>query len=242
MTELSSLEQLLSSRRSVRKYDQNAKFDHNAVQRALENATLSPNSSNMQMWAFHRVISAEKRSQLSEICMGQNAAKTANELVVVTVTPDIWKQRAKMNADVVRANFAGREEDEISKRAFKYYDKLIPMVYNNDRFGIRGIARKLYSLWLGRNKPMVREVSKEDVRVCLHKSASLAAMTFMLSMREQGYDTCPMEGFDSVRAKQLLELGDNDEITMIISCGVRTEEGIYGNRHRVASDEVIFTH
>ncbi len=241
MKHVSELEQLLHSRRSVRKYDAEAAFDHNAVQRALEHATLSPNSSNMQMWAFHRVISDEKRQQLAEICMGQNAAKTANELVVVTVTPDKWKQRAAMNADIVRANFAGRE-DETSKRALKYYDKLIPMVYNNDALGLRGIMRKIYSFWLGRNKPMVREVSKQDIRVCLHKSASLASMTFMLSMREQGYDTCPMEGFDSVRAKALLGLADNDEITMIISCGVRTEEGIYGERHRVPNEEVIISH
>ncbi|MGF1774038.1 nitroreductase family protein [Vibrio wakamikoensis] len=241
MKHVSELEQLLHSRRSVRKYNAEAAFDHNAVQRALEHATLSPNSSNMQMWAFHRVISDEKRQQLAEICMGQNAAKTANELVVVTVTPNKWKQRAAMNADIVRANFAGRE-DETSERAFKYYDKLIPMVYNNDALGLRGLMRKIYSFWLGRNKPMVREVSKQDVRVCLHKSASLASMTFMLSMREQGYDTCPMEGFDSVRTKALLGLADNDEITMIISCGVRTEEGIYGERHRVPNEQVIISH
>jgi nitroreductase len=89
---------------------------------------------------------------------------------------------------------------------------------------------------------MVREVSKQDVRVCLHKSAALASMTFMLSMREQGYDTCPMEGFDSKRAKALLGISDNDEITMIISCGVRTGEGIYGERHRVPNEEVIISH
>jgi nitroreductase len=241
MNNASSLEQLLNSRRSVRKYDAEAAFDHHAVQRALEHATLSPNSSNMQMWAFHRVISEDKRQKLADICMGQNAAKTANELVVVTVTPNKWKQRAAMNADIVRANFADRE-DETSKRAFKYYDKLIPMVYNNDAWGIRGMVRKLYSFWLGRNKPMVREVSKQDVRVCLHKSAALASMTFMLSMREQGYDTCPMEGFDSKRAKALLGISDNDEITMIISCGVRTGEGIYGERHRVPNEEVIISH
>ncbi len=34
----------------------------------------------------------------------------------------------------VRA-FAGRE-DATSKRAVKYYEKLIPFVYRNDRFGI----------------------------------------------------------------------------------------------------------
>ncbi|MEF1302958.1 nitroreductase family protein, partial [Vibrio owensii] len=137
--------------------------------------------------------------------------------------------------------FEGRDDDA-AKRALNYYEKLIPMVYNNDAFGVRGVVRKLYSWWLGRNKPMVREVSKADVRVCLHKSVSLAAMTFMYAMREKGYDTCPMEGFDSKRVKALLGLRDCDQITMVISCGVRTEEGVYGERHRVSNESVIKTH
>ncbi|MCW8347486.1 nitroreductase family protein [Vibrio sp. ZSDZ65] len=241
MIQPASLEDILNARRSVRKYDTQAQFDHDAVKKSLELATLSPNSSNMQMWAFHRVISEDKRRQLADICMGQNAAKTANELIVVTVTPNIWQQRAKMNAETVRAAFAGRE-DSTTKRALKYYDSLIPTLYNNDKLGLRGVARKLFSFWIGRNKPMVREVSKEDVRVCLHKSAALAAMTFMLSMREQGYDTCPMEGFDSHRAKQLLGMDPRHEITMIISCGVRADDGVYGERHRVSMTEVVFEH
>ncbi|MGF1777487.1 nitroreductase family protein [Vibrio nomapromontoriensis] len=241
MLQPTPLEHILNSRRSVRKYDTQAEFNHQSVEKALKLATLSPNSSNMQMWAFHRVISEDKRRQLADICMGQNAAKTANELIVVTVTPNIWQQRAKMNAETVRAAFAGRE-DSTTKRALKYYDSLIPTLYNNDKVGLRGVARKLFSFWIGRNKPMVREVSKEDVRVCLHKSAALAAMTFMLSMREQGYDTCPMEGFDSHRAKRLLGMDPRHEITMIISCGVRADDGVYGERHRVPMSEVVFEH
>ncbi len=241
MNTSSSLEQLLHTRRSVRKYDAEAHFDHDAVAHALELATLSPNSSNMQMWQFHRVIDADKKAQLADICMGQNAAKTANELLVVVVTPDNWKQRAQMNAQKVRDAFQGRE-DATSKRALKYYEKLIPMVYNNDKLGLFGLGRKLLSAWIGRKKPMVREVAKEDVRVCLHKSAALASMTFMLAMRDKGYDTCPMEGFDSKRAKKLLGLTGSEQITMIISCGVRTEEGVYGDRHRVPMDDVVFTH
>ena len=62
------------------------------------------------------------------------------------------------NAQKVREAFEGRE-DAAAKRALKYYETLIPMVYNNDAFGIRGVFRKAYSWWLGRNKPMVREVS-----------------------------------------------------------------------------------
>lgn len=232
---------LVQTRRSVRKYDSSADFNHDDVQHALELALMSPNSSNMQLWRFHRVIDSEKRARLADYCMGQNAAKTANELVVVTVTPQYWQQRAKMNAEQVRRAFAGRE-DATAKRALKYYEKLIPTLYNNDQFGVRGWIRKAFTWWIGRKKPMVREVSKQDLRVCLHKSTSLAAMTFMLAMRDMGYDTCAMEGFDSKRVKSLLSLDNHDEITMIISCGVRAEDGIYSERHRVDNQAVITCH
>ncbi|MCK6262931.1 nitroreductase family protein [Vibrio sp. ZSDE26] len=241
MSQPLSFEQIVDARRSVRKYNSQADFDHNDVEEAIKLATLSPNSSNMQMWAFHRVISEEKRTQLAEICMGQNAAKTANELLVITVTPDKWKQRAEMNANVIRNAFGDRDDDT-AKRALKYYEKLIPIIYNNDKIGLRGLGRKLFSAWVGRNKPMVREVTKEDVRVSLHKSAALAAMTFMYAMKNKGYDTCPLEGFDSKRAKKLLGLDNSDQICMIISCGVSTPDGIYSERHRVGAEEVIKTH
>ncbi len=232
---------LVHSRRSVRKYDQTSEFDHTAVARSLELAILSPNSSNMQLWEFHRVINNKQRNELANICMGQNAAKTANELVAFVITPYKWKARAQMNATQIRQAFNGRE-DATAKRALKYYEKLIPFVYNNDRFGLFGLGRKILSHCIGFRKPMVREVSKNDLRVCLHKSSSLAAMTFMMGMRAEGYDTCPMEGFDSKRAKKLLGLPKEAEITMIISCGKRIEEGIYSDRHRVDSQDVIISH
>ena len=36
----------------------------------------------------------------------------------------------------------------------------------------------------------------------MHKTCALAAQTFMLAMSNEGYDTCPMEGFDSRRVKK----------------------------------------
>ncbi|WP_261875577.1 nitroreductase family protein [Vibrio rarus] len=242
MTQHHSFKQLVHSRRSVRKYDQTTDFNHDIIKNALHLTLLSPNSSNMQLWEFHRVINQQKREQLARLCMGQNAATTANELVVFVTTPDKWQQRAAMNAAQIRENFAHRSIDGIAKRATKYYEKLIPFIYSNDPWGIKGCIRKLLVTCLGLKKPMFREVTKQDLRVCLHKSTSLAAMTFMMAIRDQGYDTCPMEGFDSVRSKKLLGLGKNDEITMIISVGKRTDEGIYGERHRVPATEVIFTH
>ena len=76
------------------------------------------------------------------------------------------------------------------------------------------------------------------MRIIVHKSAGLAAENFMVSMAAIDYDTCPMEGFDSLRVKQILKLPRGAEINMVISCGIRDEKGIYGPRFRVPFEEV----
>jgi nitroreductase len=41
------------------------------------------------------------------------------------------------------------------------------------------------------------------MRIVAQKSAALAAQNFMISMAAVNYDTCPMEGFDSLRVKNI---------------------------------------
>jgi nitroreductase len=60
----------------------------------------------------------------------------------------------------------------------------------------------------------------------------------MLAMAAQKYDTCPMEGTDTLRIKKLLKLPASAEINMTIACGIRDEKGVYGERFRIPFDEV----
>jgi nitroreductase len=76
-------DEIVTARRSVRIYDENADWDESAVTRSLERALLAPNSSNLQLWEFYRVASPDKKAMLAKFCLGQNAAKTAKELIVV---------------------------------------------------------------------------------------------------------------------------------------------------------------
>ncbi len=78
------------------------------------------------------------------------------------------------------------------------------------------------------------------MRIVAHKSAALAAQNFMISMAAINYDTCPMEGFDSLRVKQIIGLPSSSEINMILGCGIRDENGIYGERFRVPFEQVYF--
>jgi len=63
----------------------------------------------------------------------------------------------------------------------------------------------------------------------------------MLSMVDAGYDTCPMEGTDTLRIKKLLNLPFGAEINMVVSCGIRIPEGIFGERFRIPFEEVYYT-
>jgi hypothetical protein len=47
-----------------------------------------------------------------------------------------------------------------------------------------------------------------------------------------------MEGFDSKKVKGILELPYGAEINMIVSCGIRDEGGVWGDRMRIPFDEI----
>jgi nitroreductase len=62
----------------------------------------------------------------------------------------------------------------------------------------------------------------------------------MLSLASDGYDTCPMEGFDERLVKKILKLPAAAEITMIVACGIAKDGGIYGERLRLPIEQVVF--
>lgn len=230
----------LNYRRSVRVYDENKEIDTDVVKKCIQQATLAPTSSNMQLWEFHHITSQDIIDKLTHACLGQSAAKTAKQLVVVVVRKDLWKQRAKANASQLLKIFGEKPSSEYSSRekfALKYYQKLIPFIYA-DFLGIFGCIKYGISWIMGIFKPSYRQMRNSDMRIVAHKSAGLAAQTFMLGMAAEKYDTCPMEGSDTLRIKKTLNLPMGSEINMVISCGIRKPEGVYGDRFRIPFEEV----
>ena len=228
-------------RRSVRKYKQE-EIDEEKVKKCIENATLAPNSSNMQLWEFYHITDKKILQKLSKACFDQNAAKTAVNMVVFVTRRDKWKVRAKQNLHFLEKMFEKQEKAGIDvarrrKVSRRYYKKLMPTIYT-DFFGLIGFYKKILSIFIGLFRPIYREVLYTDQKVIIHKSMALAAQNFMLSMSEIGYDTCPMEGSDTSRVKKILNLPRKAEINMIVGCGVRSEKGVYTERFRVPFNEV----
>ena len=194
----------------------------------------------MQLWEFYHITTPDIIVKMAPLCFNQNAAKTAQELVVFVTRKDLWRIRAKANLEMIEAQFPIKAGEKPSGRAAgirTYYKKLIPFLYG-DFLGLIGVFRWGIALATGLFRPIYRQVRASDMRVVTHKTCGLAAQTFMLSMAAVGYDTCPMEGFDSLRVKRLLKLPRGAEINMMVSCGIRKPNGVYGERFRVTFEEV----
>lgn len=237
-----TVSEAISYRRSVRVY-KDEKIDTDQVKNCLINASLAPTSSNMQLWEFYHISNKNTINELSVACFDQNAAKTAQQLVVFVTRKDLWRKRAKSNVDFINASFDKPEMVKFEKRkkmALSYYQKLIPTLYF-DFLGIVGLIKFAIFQVVGLFRPIYRQTRTSDMRVVAHKSTGLAAENFMVSMAAIGYDTCPMEGYDSLRVKKILKLSRNSEINMIVSCGLRDENGVYGDRFRVPFEEVYFS-
>lgn len=235
-----TIEEAIRYRRSVRHY-QATPIDSEKVKHCLQLATWAPNSSNMQLWEFYHVTHPEKLKHLAAACLNQKTAATAQQLVVFVTRQDLYRKRARqmlaLETENVRNNSPAEKQAERMKRWHTYYSKVIPFLYARF-FGVLGLLRKLLVHLIGLFRPITYQVSEADMRVVVHKSCALAAENFMLAMAGEGYDTCPMEGFDSRRVKRILQLPHSAEITMVVSCGIREPGGVWGDRMRVPFEEV----
>lgn len=235
-----NLQEILEHRRAVRYYDASKPIDADRVKECVRLATLAPTSSNMQLWEAYHVTDRATIDRLVPACMSQSAVKTAQQLVVFVVRPDRWKDHAERvlaaNEENVRKTFPEAKWDKYAGLQRAYYRKLVPFLYSRC-FGVWGLCRKAIAAVTGCFRPMVRQVTESDMLAVQHKSCALAVQTFMLAMSEAGYDTCPLEGFDSARVKKVLGLPCAARVNMIVSCGVRDEARLLTERVRLPFEE-----
>jgi nitroreductase len=204
-----------------------------ALDRALDAARLAPSSSNLQPWEFVVIRDAQARRAAIATCLDQQAAKTAPLLVAVVAHRDTWRR----HRDEILRTFEAR--GGVRPSLGTYYRRLIPFIYTTGPFGClgplkRGLAR-LVSLF----RPTPSFGTRAEGRIMAHKSTALAAATFMLALRAEGYDSCPMEGFDPWRAKRLLSLPRGAEVSLFLAVGRRAEAGVWWDRVLMPRDWVV---
>ncbi len=219
----------ITLRRSVRKYT-NTKVQPEVIEKALQAALLAPNSSNLQTWKFFWIESPEMKNRIALDCMGQNAAKTASDLIVAVARPSHWK---KTRNEILKQSVSPNAEKQFKT----YYKKLIPLTYG---WIIFSPLKWILFNTIGIFKPITRRPwSIRDIQEICIKTTALACENFMLAITAQGYGTCPMEGFDEKRIKKHLNLKWTDRVVMVIAVGEIDSKGIWGERFRCPNEWFI---
>tara|TARA_B100001029_G_C15047083_1_gene447948 strand:- start:378 stop:1085 length:708 start_codon:yes stop_codon:yes gene_type:complete len=228
--------ELISKRRSVRKFS-NIDVPESVMKKCLNASVLAANSSNLQPWEFYWVRNKEKKKLIVEACFSQNAAKTAKELVVAVSRIDTWKR----NKNFIVEDY--KKKNKFIPIIDKYYNRLIPFAYYHDRFGIVGFIKYIFFIFIkiiGFFKPVPRgPIWKHDLFEVVTKTTSLACQNFMMSLVAEGFDSCPMEGFDEKRIKKILKLNWQCHVVMIFGIGKSDSNGVYGERFRINENLVI---
>jgi nitroreductase len=120
--------------------------------------------------------------------------------MVVVYRKDLWKKRVQSNVAFLKRQYGELPADYSKEKFALNYQKIVPALYF-DFMGILGTLKFLVFQTIGIFKPIYRQARRSDMRIV--KSAALAAQNFMISMAAINYDTCPMEGFDSLRVKNI---------------------------------------
>ena len=227
---------IVRRRRSVRKFT-NERIPDEVITKALKSALLAANSSNLQPWEFYWVKNKKNRNNLIKACFSQNAAKTAQELIVAVSRIDTWRRNSKL----ILENY--KENGKLISIVKKYYCQLVPLSYVHDQFGIFGLIKYVLSFFVsivGLFRPVPRgPIFRHDVFEIVTKTTALACQNFMMALVAMGYDSCPMEGFDHKRVKKILKLNYSAHIVMILGVGKADPKGIYGERFRIDEKLVI---
>ncbi len=218
--------EVVRARRSCRKFIPEA-VPAEVIEKALDEALIAPNSSNMQLWRFFWVSSPEMKKALTEACLGQPAASTSQEMIVVVADWSLWRENRQRMIEALKKNNAGAS-------ALKYYETLVPLMYTYGPLSILGYFKKIMANIAGIFRPVPRGPStRNDVAMVAVKSAALACENFMLSIYNQGYACCPMEGFDEARVNKVTNTsGCSSKVVMVISVGKPDPQGFYGPQIR----------
>ena len=228
--------EVIEKRRSVRKFN-NTEVPEHIIRKCLRSSVLAANSSNLQPWEFYWIRNSEKKEKVIKACFSQNAAKTAKEIVIAVSRIDTWQRNSKL----IIQNY--KENNKLIPIVKKYYKRLVPFMYYHDYLGITGIIKRLIYIIInivGLFRPVIRgPIFRHNLFETVTKTTALACQNFMLTLVEEGFDSCPMEGFDEKRIKKILNLNKNSHIVMIFGIGKADNNGVYGERFRIQENLVI---
>lgn len=170
------------------------------LQTILKAGILAPSSCGIEQFHFVALASTEAMSNISDICMKQGTARTANKAIIVLAAK---KHIAGPSSE--RYNWHVQQRTEILNSILSE-ERQMTFEQVQERFDI------------------FCDKEEEDFLKWSKANSYLAAMNIMNQAADLKIDSCPIEGFSQEKFNQYFpQFKDDYQVAMIITLGYRDE-------------------
>jgi len=206
-------------RRAVKVFEP-VQISHQLREQILNAARHAPSSFNSQPYRFYWVGSAQKKTAVAKLCLGQEPAATASALIVAVADIGSLAATSQGQLEWMRGNHF----EEAKIRDYQRTTKVGRILFAPGPFGVFAAVKhavfRLLNLWKVLGVP---PLYRHELFKWATKSTSLACQNLMIAAEALGLNTCPMKGFDGRRLLRYLGLSSRcHEIVMVIAIGKRS--------------------
>jgi len=227
----------IHQRRAVKLFEP-VEISEDTREQILDAARHAPSSFNAQPYRFYWIETAEKKTAVTKLCLGQAPAETASALVVAVADIGSLAQTSQSQLEWMRS----RSEFSAAKiRDYERTAKIGRILFMPGPCGIFGAMKRvlfwLLNLWKVSGMP---PTSRQDLFKWATKSTSLACANLLIAAQALGIHTCPMEGFDGRRLLKYLGLSAHcHEIVVVIAMGKKSRTWVEPPQWRRPLDATV---
>jgi nitroreductase len=202
--------QVINGRRAVNFFDTEKDVPDSILKEIIEMAATTPSSFNLQPWSLIALRTPEDKLRLQKLAMNQPKVSEAPVTLIVLADRNGWKDENPF----VEKNF-----QEMIKAGTMTEDK---------RNWFSGARKRLYG----------KSPETELAFAC--KNTGFFAMSLMLSARNFGLETHPMDGFDHDGVKMEFNIPNNYWVPLLIAVGYFDEtKKLSPPKWRKTADEIL---
>lgn len=203
-----AFERIVRARRAASSFDPCREISDDVMSSIVRSTSLAPSSFNLNPWRCVLVKNKEVRDDLAFCMSGYNVARVQQAPVVAVFLAQCAPTES-IDRLIDEECKRGVREDALSKlyfeTSFLAAEKPVPLA-----------MKQTVSATFAQ---MTQVPSISATQAWAFKNTMPAAQTYMLAAASHGVSTCPMEGLDEVRVRELLNAPETYSVPVIIATG-----------------------
>ena len=215
--EAAIFEKIVLRRRAIKSFNPDKPIPSETLSHILALTQRAPTGNNLQPWTAVVVSDPEKRKELHFAAMSQQKILEAPITVVFAANLNALANQSKViSMGVQSGTMTEAEARDMNVKTTALLHPGPLCILQAAKF----VVGSVWSLF----KPMT--VPPINLKAYVWKQTLMPVQTFMLAASSHGLATCPMEGFDERRVREVVGLPSNFSIPIIVSLGYASDHVI----------------